>query len=96
MLYREVIAVCSEIHTKHINTLRGGEEKLTWRFYREKPKEGDHLEDTVVDGNINFHVMQFSPVSSEPYSQTPTAYEDRTNNNSSSFITRHQMAAQTR
>ena len=23
MLYREVIAVCSQIHTKHINTLRG-------------------------------------------------------------------------
>jgi len=23
MLYREIIAVCSEIQTKHINTLRG-------------------------------------------------------------------------
>ena len=23
MLYREIIAVCSEIHTKHINTRRG-------------------------------------------------------------------------
>jgi hypothetical protein len=23
MLYSEMIAVCSEIHTKHINTLRG-------------------------------------------------------------------------
>jgi hypothetical protein len=23
MLYGEIIAVCSEIHTKHINTLRG-------------------------------------------------------------------------
>jgi len=23
MLYREKIAVCSQIHTKHINTLRG-------------------------------------------------------------------------
>jgi len=23
MLYREIIAVCSEIHTKHINTLSG-------------------------------------------------------------------------
>ena len=22
MLYREIIAVCSEIHTKHINTVR--------------------------------------------------------------------------
>jgi len=23
MLYREIIAICSEIHTDHINTLRG-------------------------------------------------------------------------
>jgi hypothetical protein len=23
MLYREIIAACSEIHTKHINALRG-------------------------------------------------------------------------
>jgi hypothetical protein len=23
MLYMEIIAVCSQIHTKHINTLRG-------------------------------------------------------------------------
>jgi len=23
MLYREIIAVCSQIHTKHINTVRG-------------------------------------------------------------------------
>ena len=25
MLYREIIAFCSEIHTKHVNTLRGVE-----------------------------------------------------------------------
>ena len=23
MLYREIIAICSQIHTKHVNTLRG-------------------------------------------------------------------------
>jgi len=28
MLYREVIAVCSQIHTKHINTLCGQNEEL--------------------------------------------------------------------
>jgi len=28
MLYREIIAVCSEIHIKHINTLYGKEEEL--------------------------------------------------------------------
>jgi len=28
MLYREIIAVCSQIHTKHVNTLRGLKVKL--------------------------------------------------------------------
>jgi hypothetical protein len=28
MLYREIIAVCSEFHTKHINTLCGHNEEL--------------------------------------------------------------------
>jgi hypothetical protein len=28
MLYREIIAVCSQIHTKHINTLCGQNVKL--------------------------------------------------------------------
>jgi hypothetical protein len=28
MLYREIIAVCSEIHTKHINTLWGQKVEL--------------------------------------------------------------------
>jgi len=31
MLYREIIAVCSEIHTKHINTL-GGQNVEFWNF----------------------------------------------------------------
>jgi len=30
MLYREIIAVCSEIHTKHINTLRGQNVELVY------------------------------------------------------------------
>jgi len=29
MLYREIIAVCSQIHTKHINTLCGQNVKLS-------------------------------------------------------------------
>jgi hypothetical protein len=33
MLYREIIAVCSEIHTKHINTLCG----LNVEFVNVKP-----------------------------------------------------------
>ena len=28
MLYREIIAVCSQIHTKHLNTLCGQNEEL--------------------------------------------------------------------
>jgi len=28
MLYREIIVVCSQIHTKHINTLRGKKVEL--------------------------------------------------------------------
>ena len=28
MLYREIMAFCSEIHTKHINTLYGQNEEL--------------------------------------------------------------------
>ena len=28
MLYREIMAVCSEIHTKHINTLCGQDGEL--------------------------------------------------------------------
>ena len=28
MLYREIIAVCSQIHTKHINTLYGQKVEL--------------------------------------------------------------------
>ena len=32
MLYSEIIAVCSQIHTKHINTLCG--QNVEWRTYR--------------------------------------------------------------
>ena len=31
MLYREIIAVCSQIHTKHINTLYGAERKIMYK-----------------------------------------------------------------
>jgi hypothetical protein len=34
MLYREIIAVCSEIHTEHIKTLCG--QNVEW-WYVEKP-----------------------------------------------------------
>jgi len=44
MLYREIITVCSEIHTKHINTLCG--------FWWGNVMERDHLGDPGVDGRI--------------------------------------------
>jgi hypothetical protein len=37
MLYREIIAVCSEIHTKYINTLCGQNVELL----KVKPKTGN-------------------------------------------------------
>ena len=41
MLYREIMAVCSQIHTKHINTLCG----QNVEFVNVKPggKYSDHL-----------------------------------------------------
>ena len=32
MLYREIIAVCSEIHTKNINTLCGVERRIIYKY----------------------------------------------------------------
>jgi hypothetical protein len=33
MLYREIIAVCSQIHTKHINTLYGQNVFFNVKYY---------------------------------------------------------------
>ena len=41
MLYREIIAVCSEIHTKHINTLCGQHVELL------NVKQLEHIVTTV-------------------------------------------------
>ena len=40
MLYRELIAVCSEIHTKNINTLRG--QNVVFRNVLPRGKYSDH------------------------------------------------------
>jgi len=42
MLYREIIAVCSQIHTKHINKLCGQNEELL------NVKQVVHIVTTVV------------------------------------------------
>jgi len=31
MLYREIIAVCSEVHTKHVNTAVWGERRIIYK-----------------------------------------------------------------
>jgi hypothetical protein len=54
MLYREIIAVCSEIHTKHINTLRGqNAELLNVKLAVGKVLHG--VEDTA-DLRLNFSI----------------------------------------
>jgi hypothetical protein len=40
MLYREIIAVCSEIHTKHINTLCG--QNLAFFYLKSDGRESNH------------------------------------------------------
>jgi hypothetical protein len=47
MLYREIIAVCSEIHTKHINIVCGQNVEL---FYV-KP-DGTHSDRWALEGYI--------------------------------------------
>jgi len=48
MLYREIIAVCSEIHTKHINTVCGQKE-----FVNVKPA-GTYSDHWALDGELEF------------------------------------------
>jgi hypothetical protein len=48
MLYSEIIAVCSEIHTKHINTLCG----QNVEFVNVKPG-GTYSDQLALEGNSN-------------------------------------------
>jgi hypothetical protein len=51
MLYREIIAVCSQIHTKHINTLCGQNANLPGVLYEQKltpPVQSLSVGDTVL------------------------------------------------
>jgi len=45
MLYREIIAICSQIHTKHINTLCG----QSAEFVNVKP-DGMYSDQRALDG----------------------------------------------
>ena len=48
MLYREIIAVCSEIHTKHINTLCGQNVELL----NVKQPGGTHSDHRALKGKV--------------------------------------------
>ena len=57
MLYREIIAVCSQIHTKHINTVCGQNVELV------NVKLAVHIVTTAVDAHcyITVSPRYFSP-----------------------------------
>jgi hypothetical protein len=54
MLYREIIAVCSEIHTKHINTLCG----QNVEFVNVKPG-GTYSNQGAFKGYRKVHIQRF-------------------------------------
>ena len=59
MLYKEIIAVCSEIHTKHINTLCGQNVELL------NVKLVVHIVTTGLKGVIFIYLFTFHHVGME-------------------------------
>jgi hypothetical protein len=64
MLYREIIALCSQIHTKHINTLCGQEAE----FVNVKPG-GTYNNQWALKGLLLTHNRIYSPYC--PHQQNP-------------------------
>ena len=62
MLYREIIAVCSQIHTKHINTLCG--QKLQLLYVKPGGTYSDHwaLEGQLALYYSTEHILQLNQV----------------------------------
>ena len=59
MLYREIIAVCSEIHTEHINTMCGQNvELLSFKLAVRKVTTGPQM---VNKYRWHFHTFTLSP-----------------------------------
>ena len=54
MLYREIMAVCSEIHTKHINTLCGQNVELLNVLNGEKNTGGGGVSNKVTNIQNSF------------------------------------------
>jgi len=55
MLYREIIAVCSEIHTKHINTLCG----QNVVFYNVKPGDA-YSNHWALEGETSLQMKHYT------------------------------------
>jgi hypothetical protein len=55
MLYKEIVTVCSEIHTKHINTLCGQNVELLIVNHG-----GVHSNHWALKGEIKFHCSALS------------------------------------
>jgi len=65
MLSREIIAVCSQIHTKHINTVCGQNAELLSVKYRSKLNGSCYSYTqctitTVWNNKLNFNILHFS------------------------------------
>ena len=60
MLYREIIAVCSQIHTKHISTLCGQNVEL----YTECPRRN------VPDFGRLFLMLKYTDITQNTYTQS--------------------------
>jgi len=61
MLYREIMAVCSEIHTKHINTVCG----QNVEFRNVKPRCSQTKLACVIAFSIQMHNFFYLPIQTE-------------------------------
>ena len=80
MLYREIIAVCPEIHTKHINTLYGQSVELL--NFKAGGTYSDHwgLKNVTLNSSARITslplvgpVMQWSPFSTSEHARSAAA-----------------------
>jgi len=55
MLYREIIAVCSQIHTKHMNTLCG----QNVGFVKVKPSGSYSNHRALKDQYMSIHLLKY-------------------------------------
>jgi hypothetical protein len=78
MLYREIIAVCSQIHTEHINTLCGKNVELlnVKRVVHIVTSWGERVNPTIINKSPNASpISQGYPVTSRSYTALQEAIE---------------------